>query len=152
MSPTSKREHRAQIYDRYQRAGRPHKSLILGEFCQTCGYHRKSALRRLGRPLPAAGAARPRPGPKPKYDPAGLRPVLKVIWLASEQLCRKLLQAALPAWLGFYEAHHDPLPAEVKQQLLASSPAPIDRWLRPLRVWSPKKGLSATETGTLRRR
>jgi hypothetical protein len=32
MSPTSKRAHRAQIYDRYQRAGRPHQSLILGEF------------------------------------------------------------------------------------------------------------------------
>ena len=96
MSPASKREHLAEIYDRYQHAGRPHKSLILGEFCLPCGYHRQSALRLLGRPLPAAGAARPRPGPKPKYEPALLLPVLKVIWLAGEQLCRKRLQAALP--------------------------------------------------------
>ena len=123
MSPAAKREHRAQIHGRYQRAGRPHKSLILGEFCLTCGYHRKSALRLLGRPLPAAGAARPRPGPKPKYDPAVLRPVLQVLWLASEQLCRKLLQAALPQWLGFYAAHYEPLPAAVEKQLLAISPA-----------------------------
>ena len=55
MSPAAKREHLAQIHDRYQRAGRRYKSLILGEFCLTCGYHRKSALRLLGQPLPAAG-------------------------------------------------------------------------------------------------
>ncbi len=127
MSPAARREHLAESHGRYQRAGRPHKSLILGEFCLTCGYHRQSALRLLGRPLPATGAARPRPGPKPKYEPALLRPVCKVIWLASEQWCRKLPQAALPERLGFYAAHHDPLTAEVEKKLRAISPAQIDR-------------------------
>jgi len=100
MSLSAKRESLARLHGRYQRAGRPHKQRILDEFCATCGYHRKSALRLLHRPL-AAPTARARPGPKPTYDPVVLRPVLKAIWLASDQLCSKLLKAALPAWLEY---------------------------------------------------
>src|SRR5262245_60454095 len=94
MSLSAKREALASIHGRYQRAGRPHKQLILDEFCALCGYHRKAALRLLNRPLRAAPAKRC--GPKPTYDPAVVVPVLKTIWLASEQLCSKLLKAALP--------------------------------------------------------
>ena len=52
MSRSAKREALARIHGRYGRAGRPHKSRILDEFCATCGYHRKAALRLLNRPLP----------------------------------------------------------------------------------------------------
>ena len=110
MSLFAKRESLARIHGRYQRAGRPHKQRILDEFCATCGYHRKSALRLLHRPL-ALPSARRRPGPKLTYDPVQLLPVLKVIWLRSDQLCSKLLKAALPEWLQYYERHHAPLPA-----------------------------------------
>ncbi len=48
---SSKRERLARIHGRYQRAGRPHKSRILCEFCATYGYHRKAALPLLNRPL-----------------------------------------------------------------------------------------------------
>jgi hypothetical protein len=44
MSLSAKREALARIHGRYQRAGRPHKTRILDEFCATCGYHRKAAL------------------------------------------------------------------------------------------------------------
>lgn len=150
MSLSAKRESLARIHGRYQRAGRPHKTRILDEFCATCGYHRKSALRLLGRPLRPPGT-RARPGPKRTYEPAVLLPVLKVIWLASDQLCSKLLKAALPEWLAHYERQHSPLTAEVKDQLLAISPAQLDRLLRPTRVGQPKKGLGATRPGTLLR-
>jgi len=150
MSLSAKREYLTRIHGRYQRAGRPHKTRILHEFCATCGYHRKSALRLLHRPL-APPSARRRPGPKPTYDPVVLLPVLKVLWLASDQLCSKLLQAALPAWLEYYERHHAPLSEDVQEKLRASSPAQIDRLLRPARVGQPKKGLSATRPGTLLR-
>jgi len=83
MSLTSKREYLAKIHGRYQRAGRPHKSRILDEFCLNCGYHRKAALRLLNRPL--GGSGRKRSGPKIIYDPAELLPVLKVVWLASDR-------------------------------------------------------------------
>ena len=51
MSLTSKREYLAKIHGRYQRAGRPHKSRILDEFCLNYGYHRKAARWLLNRPL-----------------------------------------------------------------------------------------------------
>ena len=149
MSLSAKRESLLRIHGRYQRAGRPHRSKILDEFCATCGYHRKAALRLLHRPLPAAPPKRP--GPKVRYDPQEVLPVLKAVWLASDQLCSKLLQAALPAWLGHWERRSAPLPEALKKKLLAISPAQIDRLLRPARVQHPKKGLSATRPGTLLR-
>jgi|SRR5688572_17322887 len=149
MSLSAKRESLLRIHGRYQRAGRPHKTRILDEFCSTCGYHRKAALRLLNDPLPSA---RPRrSGPKIIYDPAQVRPVLKAVWLASDQLCSKLLQAALPEWLEHYERRAEPLPEAFKKKLLGISPAQIDRLLRTARVQHPKKGLSATRPGTLLR-
>ena len=149
MSLSAKREALARIHGRYQRAGRPHKQLILDEFCATCGYHRKAALRLLNRPLPSAPPQRS--GPKRTYDPATVLPVIKALWLASDQLCSKLLQAALPEWLEHYQRCRAPLPEAFKEKLLAISTAQIDRLLRPVRVQHPKKGLSATRPGTLLR-
>lgn len=150
MSLSAKRESLARIYGRYQRAGRAHKQRILDEFCATCGYHRKSALRLLHRPLAPPGGRR-RPGPKLTYDPVQLLPVLKVIWRDSDQLCSKLLKVALPEWLQYYERHYPPLDAEVQTKLRAISPAQIDRLLRPVRLGQSRKGLSTTRPGTLLR-
>jgi len=150
MSLSAKREYLAKIHGRYQRAGRPHKSRILEEFCVNCGYHRKAALRLLNRPL-ATGPPR-RSGPRPTYDPAEVLPVLKAVWLASDQLCSKLLKAALPEWLAHHERRFAPLPEAFRKKLLGISPAQIDRLLRPVRVRHPRKGLSATRPGTLLRR
>src|SRR5271170_6992617 len=150
MSLSAKREYLAKIHGRYQRAGRLHKTRILDEFCLNCGYHRKVAVRLLGRPL--GGAARKRPGPKRIYDPGALLPVLKEVWLASDQLCSKLLKAALPEWLDRHQQREGSLAAVVKEKLLAISPAQIDRLLRPVRVRHPRKGLGATQPGTLLRR
>jgi len=149
MSLSAKRESLVRIHGRYQRAGRPHKTRILDEFCATCGYHRKAALRLLHRPLRTALPRRS--GPKVLYDPAQVLPVLKALWLASDQLCSKLLQAALPEWLEHYERRSAPLPEAFKKKLLQISPAQIDRLLRPSRVQHPRKGLSATRPGTLLR-
>jgi hypothetical protein len=92
MSLSAKREALARIHGRYERAGRLHKKIILDEFCATCGYHRKAAVRLLNRPL-RRGPAR-RSGPKVIYDRAQVVPVLKAVWLASDQLKRvEVLQA-----------------------------------------------------------
>jgi hypothetical protein len=149
MSLSAKREALARIHGRYERAGRPHKSRILDEFCATCGYHRKAALRLLNRPLRTTPPKRS--GPKLTYDPPVVLPVLKALWLASDQLCSKLLKAALPEWLGHFERHSASLPEAFKKTLLKISPAQIDRLLRPSRVQHPKKGLSTTRPGTLLR-
>jgi hypothetical protein len=115
MSLTAKREYLSNIHGRYQRAGREHKSKILDEFCAVCGYHRKFALRLLNRALKQK---RRRPGPKLKYNPQKLLPVLKLVWLSAKQPCGKLLASALPQWVPAYEAYHRPLKAEVLVQLL----------------------------------
>jgi len=149
MSLSAKREALARIHGRYGRAGRPHKTRILEEFCATCGYHRKAALRLLNRPL--RNTPPKRSGPKLTYDPLEVLPVLKAIWLASDQLCSKLLKAALPEWLGHFERQSKPLPEAFRKQLLKISPAQIDRLLRPSRVQHPRKGISTTRPGTLLR-
>jgi hypothetical protein len=149
MSLSAKREALARIHGRYQRAGRKHKRVILDEFCATCGYHRKAAVRLLNRPL-RTGPPR-RSGPKIVYDRAVVLPVLKAVWLASDQLCSKLLKAALPQWLEHHERRTAPLPEAFKEKLLAISPAQIDRLLSPSRLQHPKKGLSATRPGTILR-
>jgi hypothetical protein len=149
MSLSAKRESLAHIHGRYQRAGRPHKMRILDEFCATCGYHRKSALRLLNRPLRSAPPKRS--GPKIIYEPAQVRPVLKAVWLASDQLCSKLLKAALPEWLGHYERRSAPLGEAFKEKLLRISPAQMDRLLQSARVQHPRKGICATRPGTLLR-
>jgi len=149
MSLSAKRESLARIHGRYQRAGRPHKTRILEEFCATCGYHRKAALRLLNHPLRTAPPQRS--GPKRTYEPGEVLPVLKTIWLASEQLCSKLLRAALPEWLEHFERRTAPLPEALREKLLKISSAQIDRLLRPARVAHPRKGLCATRPGTLLR-
>jgi hypothetical protein len=149
MSLSAKREYLARIHGRYQRAGRPHKQRLLDEFCAICGYHRKAALRLLNRPLGLTPAKRP--GPKVRYEPAEVLPILKAVWLASDQLCSKLLKAALPAWLEHPQRRTASLTEDFKEKLLAISPAQIDRLLRSVRVQHPKKGLSATRPGTLLR-
>jgi hypothetical protein len=149
MSLSAKREILARIHGRYQRAGRPHKSRILSEFCATCGYHPKSALRLLNNPLRTAPSKRS--GPKVIYDPVEMLPVLKRVWLASDQLCSKLLKAALPEWLEHYQRRGAPLGEAFRKKLLKISPAQIDRMLSPARVKHPKKGLCTTRPGTILR-
>lgn len=150
MSLSSKRECLARIHGRYQRAGRAHKSRILSEFCATCGYHPKSALRLLNQPLRTSPPKRS--GPKIKYEPAEVLPVLKAVWLGSDQLCSKLLKAALPEWLEHHERRSAPLGEAFKKKLLKISPAQIDRLLSSSRVKHPRKGLCTTRPGTILRR
>jgi len=49
MSPRSKKEFTETIFLRYKKASPKEKSVILNEFCATCGFHRKHAIRVLRR-------------------------------------------------------------------------------------------------------
>jgi hypothetical protein len=147
MSIEAKGQYLGRIYDRYQRAGRAHKSKILDEYCAVCGYHRKSALRRVNGPL--GQRVKRRPGPKPVYAPGKVLGPLKTIWLASDQPCSKRLKAALPLWLPSVKKG---VSTQVRAQLLQLSAATIDRLLRPVRARHPRRGLGTTKPGTLLRR
>lgn len=147
MGTDSKRQYLEAIRLRYRRAGKRYKTKILDEFCAVCGYHRKYAIRLLGR---AAPRRRRRPGPPPKYDRA-VQALLKVIWLASDQLCSKRLKVALPLWLPYHEQLHGPLDPDLRARLLAASPATLDRLLRPVRARYGGQGLGGTKPGSLLR-
>ena len=124
MSLPSRREYLEKIRGRYARAGRVHKSRILDEFCFNCGYHRKHAVRVLSQtPRP-----RKKPGPRRRYGEETVA-LLKTFWLVSDQMCSKRLKAAAPDWVNYLQA-----PLVAKRELLAMSPATMDRLLRP--IWA----------------
>jgi len=138
-----------QLRGRYARAGQEHKTKILDQVVDLFDYHRKSAIRALRRgprpPQAPAFIGRPL-----KYEPAVLLPPLKVIWLASQQLCGKLLAAAMADWVPAYETYHHKFTPEVRACLLAASPATLDRLLTPARVPHGRIG-GGTRPGTLLR-
>ena len=142
----SRREYLEAIGKRYRKATRKEKSIILGEFCATCGYNRKYAIRLLRKKL--LTAPNRKPGPVPIYAKEQLLLPLKRIWFATDQMCSKKLKAAIPLWLPFYEGEYEPLQSDVRQKLFAMSAATIDRLLKPLRALY-KKGRCSTKPGTL---
>ena len=54
----SQRDYLESIRQRYRQAPRKMTGLILDEFCATCGYHRKYAIRLLRKPRRKPAAAR----------------------------------------------------------------------------------------------
>jgi len=142
----SRKDYLDAIRNRYRKASRKEKSIILGEFCATCGYNRKYAIRLLRKKPPSSPNRKP--GPAFRYDKELLLVPLKRIWFATDQMCSKKLKAAIPLWLPFYEAEYEPLLSDVRQKLLAMSPATIDRLLKPQRALY-KKGRCSTKPGTL---
>jgi hypothetical protein len=84
MSPEARMECVESIYLRYKRASRKEKTLILDEFCLTCGYHRKHAIRlfknfkRFTKPKPK------KRGAPSIYNKPPITEPLKRIWLVGE--------------------------------------------------------------------
>lgn len=146
MVKNARREYLEAIRKRYCKARKKDKKPILDEFCANCGYHRKYAIRLLGR-LPKASGKNP--GAKPVYDSEALLTPLKRIWFATDQMCSKKLKAAISLWLPHYEQEYGALPEPAKTQLLAVSARSIDRLLKPVRAQYHRHGLSGTQPGTL---
>jgi len=147
MSPALKKEYFEKIKERYKKASKKEKHLILDEFCTVCGYERKYAIKKLS----AKRKAEPnknRPGPKPIYDEA-ITTILKNLWLATGQICSKRLKAAIPEWLPFYEKEYGKITPQSRIKVLKITPSTIDRKLRPARVKFKKKGLCGTKPGSL---
>jgi hypothetical protein len=78
------------------------KSRILDEFCATCGYHRKHAIRVLKK---FKRFTKPKPkkrGRRAVYRTEDIIRPLKRIWLAANLPCSKRLKAIIPLWLPGY--------------------------------------------------
>jgi hypothetical protein len=149
MSPRSKREYLEAIVVRYRKAGLQVKTLILNEFCSTCGCHRKHAVRLLNT-FQRYMKIKKRPwGRERSYRPEVLLLPLKRIWKAAYMPCSKRLKTIIPAWLPGYAKTYGLLPLPVINDLQRISPATLDRMLKAVRAKYRLHGRATTKPGTL---
>src|SRR5262249_18411469 len=147
MSLASRRELAHSIRQRYGSGSRKERKRILDEFVAATGYHRKYAITLLHsshqHSLPKKKRCRKR-----VYSDE-VKAALAVIWQACNRLCSKRLAPFLPEFTSSLERFgHLSVSNEVREKLLAVSPATIDRLLADHR--RPRgRGLSATRPGAL---
>jgi len=70
------------IYERYRKAGRKEKKVILSEFCANAGYNRKHAIRLLNGPRPRQWKSEPRRGRGVSYNQEVVT-LLTAVWEAA---------------------------------------------------------------------
>jgi len=143
MVTQTKKEYLARIKDRYRHAGRRHKKIILDEFCEVCGHHRKHAIRLLNQD---GRKKKRKPGRPSKYGPAEIQ-VLENIWLNADRPCSVRLVGVIPIWLPHYEKHYGQLEESTRQKILSAKPRTLDRVLRRVRKKHGSRGLSGTRPG-----
>lgn len=148
MNQREKETYLEAIRKRYRQGTRAQKTQILEEFCAVCKYHRKYAINLLNAPYRRVKEKKQR-GRKRKYDAQGLIPILKKIWLTSDQMCGKKLAAALKEWVPCYEVAYGELDDLLRGQLLSLSSATIDRQLKPFKLTRTGRGLSGTKPGRI---
>lgn len=152
MSPRAKKEYLDAIFIRFRIASKKEKTSILNEFCLTCGYHRKYAIRLLRTHKRYRKKKHKKRGKQSMYNnPAVLEPI-KRIWLAANLPCSKRLKAIIPLWLPWYGHEYSPLDHSVASAILSISPASIDRALKPVRQHYRQCGRATTKPGTLLRK
>ena len=152
MSPRSKKEYVEAIFLRYKKASCKERTIILDEFCATCGYHRKHAIRLLRRFRRFVKPNARKRGRSPVYHRNIVLKPLKKIWLTANLPCSKRLKVILPLWLPGYVQSCGHLSSEASEALLKISASTIDRLLLPTRIKYKKRGRTTTKPGTLIRK
>lgn len=140
-------EYLRAIYERYRKAGRKTKKVILSEFCANTGYHRKYAIRLLN-------GARPEKRRTPRERRRGLsyRPetlaLLTAVWEAAGYPWSVRLKALLPLWLPWIRKRFRVRP-EIEKQLLKISPRQMDRRLKAQKTQRRRRIYGRTKPGYL---
>jgi hypothetical protein len=135
------------IYERYRKADRESKQVMLNEFCANTGYHRKYAIRLLNGPPPGRQVERRPRGRKPRYGKQALS-VLAEIWQAAGYPWSVRLKALLPSWLPWIRKRYR-LSPESELQLLAISARQMDRRLQVNKRVAKRRIYGRTKPGTL---
>jgi hypothetical protein len=134
------------------RPGRKARSLLLDECATLTGLGRKHLIKVLGGRLPVGGqpatGAGLRRGRPPAYGE--ILPLLKALWLVSEQPCGKRLKPILRDWIPYWEKAHGRLPAATHRLLRRVSPAQLDRLLAPHRARAGPRHRGLGGDGTLK--
>ncbi len=147
MGHKAKWEYFRAIYERYHKAGRRLKHVILNEFCLNAGYHRKYAIRLLNGPPPGkqpAGRARRR---GLIYGHQTLS-TLTAVWEAAGYPWSVRLKALLPTWMPWISKRFA-VSKQIEQQLLSISPRQMDRRLRAKKTQRKRRLYGRTKPGLL---
>lgn len=145
----------------YARASKGQKGRVLDQVVEVTGWSRDNARRRLAAAAASPGrghavAVRPR---KPRADKFSYdaRRLLQRVWAASGGQCGKYLAASMATQLAGLERHGELIQgqghysASVRAELLAMSPATIDRYLAPVKATDALRGYSTTKPSPLLR-
>lgn len=146
MSQNEKKAYYYAIKDRYLKATKREKCIILDEFCKVCGYNKKYAIRLLNKK--DTYKYKKKVGSKPVYSSSEFITALKNIWIATDYICSKRLKSAISLWLPYYESIYGSLSQKTIHELHKVSPATIDRILKPIRRIG-NKGICGTKPGSI---
>jgi transposase InsO family protein len=135
------------LYERYRKASRKDKQVMLNEFCLNTGYHRKYAIRLLNGPTPEKRREKRVRGRKPRYGKQALS-ILTAVWEAAGYPWSVRLKALLPRWLPWIRKHYR-LSPEIEKQLLGISARQMDRRLRAKKQRQKRRLYGRTKPGTL---
>lgn len=158
MSLKSKRELLSVTAHRYQTANKKQKQKILDEFVAATGYHRQYAIPLLKHyqadpsKIKSPGVLTQEPssrGRKKVYSET-VKQALIISWEAACRICSKRLVPFLPVLVPILEKHgYLDLSPEVREKLLAVSPATVDRLLFTVRHGRDGRGIGTTQPGGL---
>jgi hypothetical protein len=135
ISMGARREVLSAVGEHYRSAGRVEKGRILDALCRTTGWHRKHAVRALRRRAVDKAVETPAPRERKRRYGATIKDALAALWEASDRVCGKRLVAMIPTLVPALAQHGRLKLGEGEQaQLLAVSPATIDRMLSDMKV------------------
>jgi hypothetical protein len=140
-------EYLRAIYERYRKAGRKAKKVILSEFCANTGYHRKYAIRLRNGPRPEKRRRRRERRRGLSYSPETLA-VLTAVWEAAGYPWSVRLKALLPEWMPWIRKRFGVRP-EMAKQLLQISPRQMDRRLAAQKTQRRRRIYGRTKPGYL---
>jgi len=140
-------EYLKAIYERYRKAGRKGKKVILSEFCSNTGYHRKYAIRLLNGPRPEKQRTRRERRRGLSYHQETLV-VLTAVWEAAGYPWSVRLKALLPQWMPWMRKRFRLRP-EIEKQLLKISPRQMDRRLKAQKTQRRRRLYGRTKPGYL---
>jgi hypothetical protein len=146
--------------EQYRRAGKKKKGQLLGEFIESTGYNRVYGawlLRNYGRRVEIApgvvgegGRCKPKRPARSRHYGAEVVEALRKVWKIQDYPCGKRLAAALPEVVPRLVALRElRVNKKVQAQLIAISPATIDRLLKPSREKLTLSHRGGTKPGTL---
>jgi transposase InsO family protein len=143
----TKWEYLQSVYQRYRRAGRRLKHVILNEFCLNAGYNRKYAIRLLNGPPPGKPPGR-RPRRRGLSYGHQVLSILTEIWEAAGYPWSVRLKALLPTWMPWIRKRFK-LSSPMEKQLLSISARQMDRRLKPKKTQRRRQIYGRTKPGYL---